>query len=216
MKARKLTRQQIILIALAAVAVAACIIAAFFWHSKNDGDVDVKGAGYLAGGTIPADAKVYPIVSEDMPMIVSGNDGGVLTDKDIWTITHYVDLFASLDDKAGAHYDPDKVTFLSTRGLKEVLSNNETAGDLYAVSSVQILAIDVEEENRVQVAYVVQMSGYSNDVAEGDYIAVAGLFFRRVNGNWYEDGIGHYVFEPDGTISIDIDHLTGTITVNYV
>lgn len=215
MESRKLTKQQIILIALGVVAVLACIAAALLLHVRNNGDIDIKGTEYLAGGTIPADAKVYPIMAEDMPMIVSGNSDGTLSAEDIWTITHYVDLFVSLDDKAGASYDPEKVTFLTTRTLDEVLRNNENAGDNYAVKSAQILAIDVEEENRVQVAYVEQLTGSSNEVSKGDYIAVAGLFFKRVNGNWYEDGIGHYVFEKDGVISIDVDNLTGAITVNY-
>ena len=188
------------------------IIAILFLLPTNTNDITIKNNDYLAGDTIPADAKIYPIMDENMPMVVVNNDG-FLTDEDIKTITRYVDLFASLDDKRGENYNPDEVKFLTTRGLTEVMDNISAAGNDYEVKSVQILKIDVEDPNRVETAYAVQLSGCANDIPEGDYIAISGLYFKRVNGNWYEDGIGSYLFEKDGTIEIITDSITGEVKV---
>lgn len=199
-----------------AVILALCVAVGIYFGMRHSTGIEVKDTGFLAAGTIPADAKIYPIMDEETPMMVTGNQDEEVTDDDIWTITHYVDLFASLDDKAGTHYDPEQVTFLSSTSLENVLANNEEAGDEYAVKSVQILALDVLEDERVETTYVEQLTGYSDGIEQGDYIAVAGLFFKNVNGNWYEDGIAHYCFEREGDISIDVDSMTGQIVVNYV
>ena len=56
---------------------------------------------FLAGGTIPASAKIYPIVDETFPMSIVNSTDYEFTDEDIWTLTYYVDVFASFDDMAG-------------------------------------------------------------------------------------------------------------------
>lgn len=205
-----------IAIIIGAIVLVLCVAVGIYFAMQRSGGIEVKDTGFLAGGTIPSDAKIYPIMDENIPMQVTGNSNEDLSAEDIWTLTHYVDLFASLDDKAGTHYDPEQVTFLSSTTLEDVLANNEAAGDEYAITSVQVLALDYLGDNRVEATYTVEMTGYADGLEDGDYIAVAGLFFKRVNGNWYEDGIASYCFEEQGTISIDVDSVTGQITVNYI
>lgn len=137
----------------------------------------------------------------------------LLTDEDIWTITHYVDLFATLDDTLGDQYAPDAIDFLTTVTLTEIEENTQKHANKYAVDGVQILSIYAESENRVEAIYLSQMTGSSEELEQGTYDVIASIFFKRVNGNWYEDGIGHYITTETGLYTYGRDPITGQIYV---
>lgn len=199
---------------LFALVLAICAGVFFGFRIGGDnGDVNVKTGEWLAGGTIPADAKLYPIMNEDMKMMVTNNADGVLDDKDIWTLTHDIDLLAALDDVDSPLEDTSEVNFLTSCSVDEFMENNRIAGDAFRVHTVQIIEMYVREDKCVEVTYAIRISGHSNNVGEGDYIDIGVVKFKEVNGNWYEDGIGQYYVGEDGSVDILIDDITGKISI---
>ena len=203
-------RKKILLLILA---VSLVIGGAVFWLYQREvkSEVEIKNGDFFAQGSIPASAKLFPIVDDTFAMSVIDGDG--LSSEDIWTITHYVDLFASLDNTLSNSYDPSEVTFLTTTTLDKIESINQENQNQYYVNGVQILSIYAESDSRVEAIYLSRLDGSSNDLPSGSYDVVASVFFKKVNGNWYEDGIGHYITGPTGSFSYTKDPITGQLTV---
>lgn len=183
----------------------------WFYQREVESDVEIKNEDFFAQGSIPASAKLFPIVDDTFAMSVI--DGNGLSPEDIWTITHYVDLFASLDNTLSNSYDPSSVTFLTTTTLDKIESNNQENQNQYYVNGVQILSIYAESDSRVEAIYLSRLDGSSNDLPSGSYDVIASLFFKKVNGSWYEDGIGHYITGPTGSFVYTKDPITGQLTV---
>lgn len=180
-----------------------------------DNDVAIKSGEYLAGGTIPADAKIYPIVDNNLSMTVVDSDKQ-LKSNDVWTLTHYVDIWASWDDtRNGGFKLEDGKEFVSQERIEQLTKDAEGSDRDYAIDGVQILKMQADPDGRVQVVYVVKFTGQCPDegVKEGTYESIEGLYFQRVGDNWYEDGIGFLLMAESGTIDYERDNITGEYTI---
>jgi len=203
--------KKIIIICLAATAL---FLFAVYKNNRNDG-LNIKTGSYLAGGTIPADAKLYPVVDDGLPMAVVDKDGE-LTAEDIWEITNHVDVWATWDDTRGDGILLDEAKkFVSMDRIEKLTSNAEKSDRDYSVDAVQILAMEVEEDGRVQVAYIVKFTGQcpSEGVKEGTYESIEGLYFKKIKDKWYEDGIGFLLMAKSGSILYSQDDITGKYTI---
>lgn len=203
------------LLAMGLVLIISIIAAPFIAENVREHEIESKTEGYLAQGTIPADAKLYPVLDEEIPMLTLDEEGH-LSQEDIWTLTRYTDLFASLDDTNGNGYDADNFGFLTTTTVKEIEQKNRDNENSYCVDGTQVLSIYVDDGNHVEVIYLSRLTGSSAELEQGTYDVLASLFFKKVNQTWYEDGIGHYITAPTGDYTYDRDPITGQITVNPV
>lgn len=183
----------------------------------TNNDIEIKSGEYLAGGTIPAEAKIYPIVYEDVKMAVN-DENGALSAEDIFTITHYVDVWSTLDDTRGDGFASEQAKeFLTMERIRQLEESMESSEDDYSVDGVQILAIDSIDEAHAVATYVLKLTGYNSNPlspGEGTYEAVQGLYFERIDGKWYEDGIAYGFMAEAGTIEYIQDETTGHITVS--
>lgn len=182
---------------------------------KNDDSMGIKSGDYLAGGTIPASAKVFPIVYDDISMTISDSEG-YLNGDDVWSLTHYVDIWCSWDDTRGNGFLADEASeFVSMQRIQSLQESGEEADRDYSIDGVQILSIEVKNDKRVEVDYVVKFTGQcpSEGVEEGSYEAIEGLYFEKVNGKWYEDGIGFALMAKAGEITYEQDEITGVLTI---
>lgn len=202
-------KKWLILALVIVVAVGAIVL--WLYQREVRLDMEIKSGDFLAQGSIPASAKLFPIVDETTQMTVIDGDG--LSKEDIWTITHYVDLFASLDNTLSENYDPSGMTFLTTTTPDKIESTNKENQNQYYVNGVQILSIYAESDSRVEAIYLSRLDGSSNELPSGSYDVIASLFFKKVNGNWYEDGIGHYITGPTGSFNYTKDPITGQLSV---
>lgn len=193
-----------------AILLAALCIATSLSGCKKGG-VTIKDDEYLAGGTIPAAAKIYPVYDETISMVKHDEDN-VLTDEDIYTITRYVDLFSSLDDSAGDGYDEAELGFITSVSVDDIISKAKLNNENWEVLSTQILALDVLDNGEVQAATIKRLKGSSKEYEEGEYDVVGGLFFKKTNGAWYENGIAFVTMQLAGTLQIEKDDISG----NYV
>lgn len=184
-------------------------------HKNGNEDLNVKTGSYLAGGTIPEDAKIYPILNDNLSMTVI-DENGELTAEDIWEITNHVDVWATWDDTRGDGAQIDKLQeFVSMDRIETLQTQAQESDRDYSIDAVQILSMQAEENNRVQVAYVVKFTGQcpSEGIEEGVYESVEGLYFEKINDKWYEDGIGFILMAKSGTILYSQDDITGEFTV---
>lgn len=203
------------LLAMGLILIIGIIAAPFVANSVREREIETKTDGYLAQGTIPADAKLYPVLDEAVPMLTMDEDG-FLSKEDIWTLTRYTDLFASLDDANGNGYDADNFGFLTTTTVDAIEQKSRENENSYSVEGTQVLSIYVDDKDHVEVIYMSRLTGSSAELEHGTYDVLASLFFKRVNNSWYEDGIGHYITAPTGDYTYDRDSITGQITVNPV
>jgi len=203
------------LLAMGLILIISIVAAPFIANSVKEQQIESKSEGYLAQGTIPADAKLYPILDEEVPMLTLDEDGH-LSQEDIWTLTRYTDLFASLDDANGNGYDADNFGFLTTTTVENIEKTSRENENSYRVDGTQVLSIYVDDKDHVEVIYLSRLTGSSAELEHGTYDVLASLFFKRVNNSWYEDGIGHYITAPTGDYTYDRDPITGLITVNPV
>lgn len=160
-----------------AILLAALCIATSLSGCKKGG-VTIKDDEYLAGGTIPAAAKIYPVYDETISMVKHDEDN-VLTDEDIYTITRYVDLFSSLDDSAGDGYDEAELGFITSVSVDDIISKAKLNNENWEVLSTQILALDVLDNGEVQAATIKRLKGSSKEYEEDEYDVVGGLFFKK-------------------------------------
>lgn len=183
---------------------------------KNDDNAfAVKSGEYVAGGTIPTSAKVYPIVNGDLPMTVVDEDK-LLSDDDIWTLTHDVDLWATGNDTRGDGFKADEVAdFADATRIQEVQDAIAAKDYDYAVDGVQILAITATSSTDVEILYVVQATGAytAEGLAESQYEMVDTLKFKKVNENWHIAGVSELCMALSGTIEYNQDSITGTYAV---
>lgn len=203
------------LLAMGLILLIGMIAAPFVADSIKDRELEPKTEGYLAQGTIPADAKLYPVLDEEVPMLTM-DENGYLSQEDIWTLTRCTDLFASLDDSNGNGYNADNFSFLTTTSVEAIEESNKENKNSYSVDGTQVLSIYVDDKDHVEVIYLSRLTGSSAELEHGTYDVLASLFFKRVNNVWYEDGIGHYITAPTGDYTYDRDSITGQITVNPV
>lgn len=197
------------------VLLSAALLVSLTACKKDDGGIGVKDGEYLAGGTIPASAKVFPIVHDDISMTISDEKNYMNAD-DVWTLTHYVDVWATCDDTRGDGFLVDEAKeFVSTDRINTLVKETEESGRDYSVNGVQVLSMEVDNDNRVQVVYVVQFDGAcpTENVEEGSYEAIEGLYFKKLNGKWYEDGIGFALMAKAGEIQYEQDDITGVLTI---
>lgn len=183
---------------------------------KNNGDdLNIKTGSYLAGGTIPANAKIYPIINEDLTMTVI-DENEELTAEDIWEITNHVDVWTTWNDTRGDGVQLDKVKEFASMDRIEMLQTQANESDRdYSVDAVQILYMEVENDGRVQVVYVMKFTGEcpSEGLGEETYESVEGLYFKKINNKWYEDGIGALILAKSGTLIYTKDDMTGKYSV---
>lgn len=198
--------------------ILSCVVAALMLftacHKDKGDELDIKGGQLLAGGTIPSSAKVYPIVDESLDMSMSDEDG-FLSAEDVWALTHYVDLWASIDDNRGEGFKADEVAeFATPSSIDDAKAAIESNNFDYKVDGVQILTMQVEDD-RVQVPYIVKLTGKNDKagIAEGHYEAVHALYFKKVNNRWYEDGVSFLLMAESGTIRYTKDDITGTYSI---
>lgn len=197
------------------VLLSAALLVSLTACKKDYGGIGVKDGEYLAGGTIPASAKVFPIVHDDISMTISDEKNYMNAD-DVWTLTHYVDVWATCDDTRGDGFLVDEAKeFVSTDRINTLVKETEESGRDYSVNGVQVLSMEVDNDNRVQVVYVVQFDGAcpTENVEEGSYEAIEGLYFKKLNGKWYEDGIGFALMAKAGEIQYEQDDITGVLTI---
>ena len=197
------------------VLLSAALLVSLTACKKDGGGIGVKDGEYLAGGTIPASAKVFPIVHDDISMTISDENDYMNAD-DVWTLTHYVDVWATCDDTRGDGFLVDEAKeFVSTDRINTLVKETEESGRDYSVNGVQVLSMEVDNDNRVQVVYVVQFDGAcpSENVEEGSYEAIEGLYFKKLNGKWYEEGIGFALMAKAGEIQYEQDDITGVLTI---
>lgn len=197
------------------VLLSAALLVSLTACKKDYGGIGVKDGEYLAGGTIPASAKVFPIVHDDISMTISDENDYMNAD-DVWTLTHYVDVWATCDDTRGDGFLVDEAKeFVSTDRINTLVKETEESGRDYSVNGVQVLSMEVDTDNRVQVVYVVQFDGAcpAENVEEGSYEAIEGLYFKKLNGKWYEDGIGFALMAKAGEIQYEQDDITGVLTI---
>lgn len=199
------------------LAVALCVAALMSVCSacKKENDIDIKSDDFIAGGTIPASAKVYPIVDEELEMTLS-DSRGLLTKDDIWTLTHYVDLWASGNDTRENGFKKDEVsTFTSQAKYNEAVLAYENATYDFKVDGIQILTIGSISDDEVEIPYVVQVTGKdeSAGISEGTYQLVDALRFKKTDENWYLSGVTSICMEELGDIVYKRDTITGQYTI---
>lgn len=171
---------------------------------------------FLAGGTIPASAKIYPIVDETFPMSIVNSTDYEFTDEDIWTLTHYIDVFASFDDMAGEGPLKDEADkFLTSITSDEIIEVNTAAGDdNKKLVGVQILQINAEALDDVQVISLNRyVSGpeFSADTSK-DTVGVL-RFKKTIDGSWIQTGIAHVKTDKTGTFAAIVDDITGQLSL---
>ena len=204
--------KKVIALLLCITAIVACTTGC---KKDDDNAFSVKSGEYVAGGTIPTSAKVYPIVNDDLPMTVVDEDK-LLSDDDIWTLTHDVDLWSTGNDTRGDGFKADEVAdFADTTRIQEVQNAIDAKNYDYAVDGVQILAITATSSTDVEILYVVQATGAytAEGLAESQYEMVDTLKFKKVNDNWHISGVGELCIAPSGTIEYSQDSITGAYTV---
>lgn len=182
---------------------------------KKENDINIKSDDYIAGGTIPASAKVYPIVDEALEMTLS-DARGLLSEDDIWTLTHYVDLWASGNDTRGSGFQKEDVaSFTSQAKYNEAVLVYENASYDFKVDGTQILTIGSISDDEVEIPYVVQVSGKDETagINEGTYQLVDALRFKKNDGNWYLSGVTSICMEEPGDIIYKRDTITGQYTI---
>jgi hypothetical protein len=177
-------------------------------------EVNVKTNEMLAGGTIPANAKIFPVTKEDVSMTLDDKKN-YLSESDIWTLTHYVDVWESMHDTRGDGFQKDEAAeFLNSTRLAQIEEILADSNFDYKVDGVQILTMTVQDDEEVEVTYVVTLTGFSPTAnEEGTYEAIHALRFQKVNGNWYEDGVSFMLMARAGTINYIKDDITGEYTV---
>lgn len=176
----------------------------------------VKGSdGFFADGTIPADAKIYPIIDDIFPMKVTGDAQDDIKPDDIWVINHYVDLFCSFDDTEGDGIKADEIgKFLTSYTVDAIIKENEAAGSHHKIVGVQVLQIEAHDVDSVEVLYWKRGVSHGNDGNKISLDTVSALFFKRAtDGQWYEDGIAHVLTEVTGAFTCVRDISTGGISI---
>lgn len=196
-----------------ALAGALILVFALTGCKQNDKNTDEN---YLAGGTIPESAKIYPIVNEELEMTVNDEDG-VLSADDIWTLTHYVDIMGRCDDTRGDGMDEEEMaTFCTQERIDSIKSGLEENDYSYKVTGVQVLIMTVQDDGRVVADFVTSVEGEnpSAGIPEGKYEDYSSLRFEKRNGKWYEDGVSFGFMAPAGTVECTRDDITGEYTFN--
>lgn len=180
---------------------------------STENTVNVKQGEYVAGGTIPVAAKVYPIVDDELPM-TKDDENNILDADDIWTLTHYVDLWVTGNDTRGDGFNADEVSkFADSESVKSVSEVSKSGAYEFEVKGVQILTIKALSKNEVEILYLVRASGHNSTVAEGEYDMVDTLKFKRVNKEWHLSGINELCYAPKDTIDFEQDPITGNYTI---
>lgn len=179
-------------------------------------NTDPNDETYLAGGTIPESAKIYPIVNEELEMTVNDEEN-TLSAEDIWTLTHYVDVFAKCDDTRGDGMDEKEMAvFCSQERIDSIKAGHEDNDFSYSITGVQVLIMTVQDDGRVVADYVTSIEGENEpaEISEGKYESYSSLRFEKRNGKWYEDGISFGFMAPAGTVECTRDDITGEYTFN--
>lgn len=184
-------------------------------HKNNNINIKEE-TSYLAGGTIPESAKIYPIVNDDMQMTL--NDSRLLvTQEDIWTLTHYVDIWSTIDDTRNDGMDEDSLEeFVPQAQLDEIIKNRQSSASDYSVDAVQILTIASISENEVEIPFVKEVTGCNTEkgIAEGAYQIVGSLRFKKSDEKWALSGVSFITMEKKGDITFYRDTITGKYSLD--
>ena len=176
---------------------------------------DTTLQNYIAVGAIPTEVKLFPTVDDTIQMTLNDSKQ-ILTDDDIRTLTHYVDVWASINDQRGSGMLEDELKeFTDDEMLEKIKATIQNSTLDYEVTGTQILTMKIDEDERVQIPYIVKLKGCNPDegIPEGEYEAVHALCFKKVDGKWYEDGVSFVLLAPAGTIQYDLDEITGHYTI---
>ena len=154
-------------------------------HKNNNINIKEE-TSYLAGGTIPESAKIYPIVNDDMQMTL--NDSRLLvTQEDIWTLTHYVDIWSTIDDTRNDGMDEDSLEeFVPQAQLDEIIKNRQ-----------EVTGCNTEK-----------------GIAEGAYQIVGSLRFKKSDEKWALSGVSFITMEKKGDITFYRDTITGKYSLD--
>lgn len=170
---------------------------------------------YAGDVEIAIKAKVYPTVSDDLLLSVEDADS-VLSNDDISHLAHYVDVWASLNDQRGDGFLEDEAReFVSDDTIQSVQNTIQNNTLDYKVEGTQIITIKVDSDGRVQIPYIALLTGSNPkaNIPEGKYEAVQALYFKKIDGKWYQDGISFLFMAEAGTVKYERDDITGHYTI---
>lgn len=203
--------------ALATVFALVVVIGGVFIFRSVNQQEELPTEVYLAGGTIPSSAKIYPIIFEDLPMAVQ-TDEGVITEEDIYKLTKYIDLKSGFYDTRNPDNLPaaDECTFLDDyQETVDIFKDWD-----YEVTGVQLLTIETTDKaDEVAITYAVTLTGHGCDYYEeytedSDRIMISGGYWKHIGDNWYTYGSIYFVgdWQVD-SVKVYRDYTTGRITV---
>lgn len=190
-------------------------------NKDNNPDMEISGAEYLAQGTIPASAKLYPVVRDDMPMntVYEGDAQDSVTDEDIATITTYIDKYAALcNNNAAEDYDNSDLPFLSGFMTQSLLDDNEKNEASTILTGCQIITLVFLSGTEAEALVLTNSEGVIGNMdgksMEGTFTQLTSKSLTKINDNWYIIGSKSEFFGNADEYAIERDPIDGKIYVN--
>lgn len=137
----------------------------------------------MAQGTIPAEAKIYPIVDDNLTMEINYEDvdKSIFSKKDIAEIVTKQDKYDALCfNNAAKDYDTSEQSFCS---VQSIIENNNAKKSYTVLNGAQILTIDFKSENSAETLTLVKSTGTIGD-KEDTYYTIGQIWWEKQDGEW--------------------------------
>lgn len=205
-------------IKLLGVVMCLCILTTAFAGCSKDKDIKIAESEYLAQGSIPASAKIYPIVDDTLPMLVAYKDEQAqqftLSEDDVKEITTKIDKFCAACANSGAEdYDDTPLDFITEYGMADIARTIEERGMQGVMDGCQIVTLTGLGKNKAE-ALVLLTGTLSRDQKQRVNLFYVGL--QKTEGVWYIIGNQTALAGLAEDYKIYRDNSTGKIIIDEI
>lgn len=179
---------------------------------KKNNDINIASGGYLAQGTIPADAKIHPILDENLTMNTIKN-GAEISEEDVFEIVNIVDKFETIT--CTNEENPDG-SFLMDMTVESIRGHgSDVISEFYGS---QILDLTFQNAEKGYALVLAKVNGKITNNPdgkdyEGDVVILWEAGVQKIDGKWFIYYTGdHFVNYADDFI-FERDTVNGTINV---
>ena len=190
-----------------------CLVLMLLVGCSKKTDIKIAESDYLAQGTIPSAAKIYPICDEKLPMLIAYKDEiaqqSSFTTEDINEITTKIDKLVGLcANSAADDYEPVELDFLTGISIEDISQTISDRNTKALLNGCQIITLTGLGQDKAEAVVMLNATLLSD---QQEHINLWYVGLQKTGGVWYIIGSQTALTGLTADYQISRDTATGQI-----